>query len=120
MIDYTKILIANFGTKNWTINANDYDSLQWFETTPKPTQAELDALWTPTQEESQKQACKKQASQLLYDTDWTTIADVADPANTPYLINQADFIAWRSQIRALAVNPVVDPVFPSKPTEIWG
>ena len=120
MIDYIKILIANYSGKKWVINANDYDQFEWFETTPKPTQAELDALWASTQEESLKEACKKQASQLLYETDWTTIADVADPANTPYLTNQADFIAWRSQIRALAVTPVVDPVFPPKPTEIWG
>lgn len=72
------------------------------------------------EEESLKISCKRQASQLLYETDWTTIPDVADPANSPYLNNQAEFIAWRSQIRALAVNPVVDPIFPPKPVEIWG
>jgi hypothetical protein len=64
--------------------------------------------------------CKQQASELLYATDWTTIPDVADPANSPYLTNQAEFITWRSQIRALAINPVVDPIFPAKPNEIWG
>jgi hypothetical protein len=31
----------------------------------------------------------------LYDTDWTTIADVANPVNSPYLANQADFIIYR-------------------------
>jgi hypothetical protein len=70
--------------------------------------------------QAQKDVCKQQASQLLYETDWTTIPDVADPTNSPYLTNQAAFIAWRSQIRALAVNPVVDPVFPPKPDEVWG
>lgn len=65
-------------------------------------------------------ACKTQASQLLYETDWTTIPDVADPINSPYLTNQAEFISWRSQIRNLAVNPVVDPVFPPKPEAVWG
>lgn len=52
-------------------------------------------------------------------TDWTTIPDVANPANSPYLANQADFIAYRNQVRQLAVNPVVDPVFPTKPAEVW-
>lgn len=70
--------------------------------------------------QAKKNTCKQQASKLLYETDWTTIPDVADPANSPYLTNQAEFIAWRSQIRALAVNPVVDPIFPEKPVEIWG
>ena len=61
-----------------------------------------------------------QAQSLLSATDWTTIPSVADPAQSnPYLTNQAEFIAWRSQIRQLAVNPVVDPVFPPQPTPIW-
>jgi hypothetical protein len=72
------------------------------------------------QHQSDLQDCKKQASALLYETDWTTIPDVADPANSPYLTNQAEFIAWRNQVRALAVNPVADPVFPTKPNEVWG
>lgn len=71
------------------------------------------------QEQADKMTCKQQASALLYATDWTTIPDVANPANTPYLMNQADFIAYRNTVRQLAVNPVVDPVFPDKPTEQW-
>jgi hypothetical protein len=70
--------------------------------------------------QAQKDACKQKASKLLYETDWTTIPDVANSANTPYLTNQTEFITWRSQIRALAVNPVVDPIFPPKPSEVWG
>jgi hypothetical protein len=120
MIDYSLILSLNFPNSQWALDNNDYQSLQWLSDTPKPTQAELDALAIPTQETVAKQSCKKQASELLYETDWTTIPDVADSANVPYLTNQAEFITWRSQIRALAINPVVDPVFPPKPNEVWG
>ena len=63
--------------------------------------------------------CKQEASQRLYDTDWTTIADVANPVNSPYLANQADFIIYRNAVRKLAVNPVANPVFPDKPDQIW-
>jgi hypothetical protein len=64
--------------------------------------------------------CKLTASQLLYETDWTTISDVADPAKSkPYLTNQAEFAAYRSTIRNYAVNPVVNPVWPTKPTSQW-
>ena len=63
--------------------------------------------------------CKATASALLYDTDWTTIADVANPVNSPYLANQADFIIYRNQVRKLAVTPVADPVFPPKPDQVW-
>ena len=63
--------------------------------------------------------CKATASALLYDTDWTTIADVSNPVNSPYLANQADFIIYRNQVRKLAVTPVTDPVFPPKPDQVW-
>jgi hypothetical protein len=120
MIDYTQILIVNYPTAQWSLDGDYYDGLTWYSDTPKPTQTELDALWVTTQETLAKKSCKEQASALLYETDWTTIPDVADSANTPYLTNQAEFITWRSQIRALAINPVVDPVFPPKPNEVWG
>jgi len=70
-------------------------------------------------EQAAKDQCKQDASKRLFDTDWTTIADVANPVNSPYLSNQADFIVYRNAVRKLAVNPVVDPVFPDKPNEIW-
>jgi hypothetical protein len=69
--------------------------------------------------QAQKEECKSQASALLYATDWTTIPDVANTANNPYLTNQAEFITWRSQIRELAVNPVVSPTFPTQPIPAW-
>lgn len=73
------------------------------------------------QEEADKMTCKQQASQLLYATDWTTIPDVANPSDSnPYLINQREFMTWRSEIRQLAVNPVADPVWPTQPTPQWG
>jgi hypothetical protein len=67
-----------------------------------------------------KNSCKAQAKQILQDTDWTSIADVGDPTKSnPYLVNQAAFIAYRSTVRNLAVNPVENPVFPTAPTEQW-
>jgi hypothetical protein len=45
MIDYGAILTANYPGAQWALDGNDYDSLQWFDSTPKPTQAELDAAW---------------------------------------------------------------------------
>lgn len=101
---------------NPPINAQEYNAL--FENTwaNKPSWAEVEIKIG----EIDKQECKIKASALLYETDWTTIADVADSANSPYLKNQSEFIVWRSQIRALAVNPVANPVFPPKPEEVWG
>lgn len=120
MINYILILTVNYINDDWSINGNSYDGLVWLSETPKPTQEELDALWPSTQETIATQDCKKQAKELLYETDWTSIPDVGNPdASNPYLVNQAAFIAYRSQIRALAINPVVNPVWPTQPTEQW-
>jgi hypothetical protein len=73
----------------------------------------------PTPEELIAQ-CKTQATTILNATDWTSIADVGDPTKSnPYLINQAEFIAYRSTVRGYAVNPVVNPVWPTQPIEQW-
>jgi hypothetical protein len=72
--------------------------------------------YIPTAEDN-----KQTATKLLQQTDWTTVSDVADPAlSNPYLMNQADFFAYRSALRQIAVNPVEGIVaFPVKPVEQW-
>lgn len=70
--------------------------------------------------EAKKLDCKAQATSILQATDWTSIGDVGNPQmSNPYLVNQAAFISYRSQIRALAVNPVENPVWPTQPNEQW-
>lgn len=73
----------------------------------------------PPTDDELKADCKSRASTLLYETDWTTISDVANPENNPYLKNQSDFIAYRNILRQYAVNPVINPTWPTKPTEQW-
>jgi hypothetical protein len=119
MTDYLLILQFNYSTAQWTLTGNTYEGIDWQDETPKPSQEELDALWPATEDSIAKQNCKKTASALLYETDWTTIPDVASSANNPYLTNQLEFIAYRNVIRGYAVNPVVDPVWPITPTEQW-
>jgi len=48
MIDYTLILSTHFVDAEWTLNGDDYEGLTWLSDTPKPSKAELDALWQPT------------------------------------------------------------------------
>jgi hypothetical protein len=50
MIDYALILSVNYPGSQWSLNGNSYDGLTWLSDTPKPTQAELDALWASTQD----------------------------------------------------------------------
>lgn len=72
------------------------------------------------QKEADKLSCADQAKAILTSTDWTSIADVGNPEmSNPYLINQTEFIAYRSTIRGYAINPVVNPDWPTPPTEQW-
>jgi len=65
---------------------------------------------------------KQNAEAILSATDWATIPSVADPAQSnPYLMNQSEFIAYRSNVRIVAVQPPSDILisFSAAPTEQW-
>jgi hypothetical protein len=63
---------------------------------------------------------KAQAESLLQQTDWTATVDINNPQySNPYLGNQNEFLAYRSQVRQIAVNPPVNADFPAKPDEVW-
>jgi hypothetical protein len=120
MIDYTAILLLNYPGAQWSLNGEEYSGLEWYDSTPKPTQAELDALWIPTQEADSKAANKATASSILANTDWTTIADIGLPTANPRLTNQDEFIAYRQVIRQIAVYPPAgEIVWATPPTEVW-
>lgn len=66
MIDYALILVTNYPGTQWSVG-DTYDSLQWLDKSPKPTQDELEALWESTQAAliaKQKAAEKTKASAL--------------------------------------------------------
>jgi hypothetical protein len=71
MIDYTKILSVNYPNAQWILNGDSYDGLTWLSDTPKPTQAELDALWESTQ------AAKTAKEQAAIDVKASALAKLA-------------------------------------------
>jgi len=74
----------------------------------------------PTPEQIQAQN-EKTAIELLDSTDWATIPDVSNPSlSNPYLVNSAAFIAFRNQVRPIAINPPTTPVtFTTAPKPEW-
>lgn len=68
-------------------------------------------------EKMKKDDCKLQAEAFLQQTDWSVLPDVT--VGSVKLANQQAFVAYRNQLRELAVNPVVDPVFPTEPQPVW-
>jgi hypothetical protein len=45
MTNYATVLTANYAGAEWSMSENNYNTLVWYSTTTKPTQAELDAQW---------------------------------------------------------------------------
>lgn len=76
---------------------------------------------SPTPQPYTAEQNKAYASSLLYNTDWTTIPDVADPTKSnPYLANTQEFIAYRNAVRQYAINPVAgDIAWPQVPQAVW-
>jgi hypothetical protein len=112
MIDYIQILTINYAGKQWSIVNNSYDGLDWLDSSPKPTQAELDALAIPTQDAVAKENCSSTAKSLLANSDWSQLPDVG-------LANVSDYVTYRGILRGYVLQPVIDPVWPTEPTPIW-
>ena len=62
MIDYSKILFTNYAGKSWSLDGDSYNGLTWLDESPKPTQAELDALWESTQATLAEQKAQAEAT----------------------------------------------------------
>lgn len=58
MIDYPTILTRRYPGKEWVLNGDEYEGLDWVSDTPKPTKEELDELWDEVvaEIEAEKQA----------------------------------------------------------------
>lgn len=70
MIDYAQILIINYMGKLWSLDGNSYEGLDWLDNSPKPTQAELDALWASTQTTvANQQAIEKRHNAYVAEAD---------------------------------------------------
>lgn len=106
----------------WSLtNVNEYSTLVWYsENIPKPSEDIVNQEIASLNANQPLVNCKNQASKLLYETDWTTIPDVADPTKSnPYLINVQDYVTYRNAVRQLAIYPVANPVWPTKPISQW-
>lgn len=91
-----------------------YNQITWMDDRQKPTWAELEQRWAILNVQLKKADCKAEAKRRIAEYDW-----VIDTETTPDLLNRNDFIAYRSAVRQLILNPVENPVWPVVPQEEW-
>ena len=98
MIDYTLILSTKYVGKIWALNGDGYDGLEWLDVSPKPTEAELDALWPQVQYETQV-AAVEQARLVAYEQQ-------SDPIFFKWQRGDATELEWREAVaKVKAENP---------------
>jgi len=98
MTDYRAVLVANYPGAQWSLSGNDYDTLEWYDDTPKPTQAELDAAW-PTVDYNDQVAAVENARRADYQTS-------SDPLFFEWQRGDGTEQAWLDAVAAVkAANP---------------
>ena len=88
----------------------------------KPTELQQSLPSTPTEaqiEQEHKNKNKAQAIQLLNVTDWVEVPSVSNTSKQIYLTNYTDFVAYRDELRIIAVRPTANVTWPEMPTEQW-
>jgi hypothetical protein len=92
---------------------NVVQDLYWYD----PTDQQIKLVPEPVISAEENKAIAKQ---LLSDTDWVNEPDVINPDINPHLLNQSEFLAYRSQVRLIAINPTEGEIdWPLKPEEQW-
>ena len=98
MTDYALVLATNYPGSQWALDGNDYNTLQWFSNTPKPTQAELDAAW-PQVDYQQQVTAVETARRLAYEAQ-------SDGLFFEWQRGDGTEAAWREAVAAVkAANP---------------
>jgi hypothetical protein len=90
MIDYVQILSVNYADSQWSLDGYSYEGLVWYSDTPKPTQAELDALWSSTQATLQTEQAQRQRAAAY-------VAE-ADPLFFKAQRGEATMAEWQAKV----------------------
>jgi hypothetical protein len=97
-MDITLILRRRYPDSFWTLNGDDYSGLEWHSDSPKPTEAELEALWDDVQYETAYENVEKARAEAYRET--------ADPLFFQYQAGEATEEEWLSARQAVRdANP---------------
>jgi len=101
-MDITQALQSLAPTAQWSLNADDYNQLQWFsEDIPKPTILEIEAKIVELKAAEPLRLLRIERDRLIAETDWWVLPD-----RTP----TSGQLAYRQALRDLpsTATPVLD------------
>jgi hypothetical protein len=98
MTDFSLILSLRFADKQWSIDGETYEAIDWFDDSPKPSKKELEKLWVDVQYQHQYDAVTV-ARQFAYQ-------QMSDPIFMQYQRGEATEKQWLDAVEAVKnANP---------------
>ena len=116
-MDYCNVLVKNYPGTSWKMeNASDYDTLEWYDETSKPSKDDLDTKLTELINAEPMRILRIERDRRLQATDWRASSD---------LTLSGDWKAHRQDLRDLPAqqtpkllsNGQLDPTSISWPPE---
>lgn len=93
MMDIALILESKFKGSQWALNGNDYSSLEWLDSTDKPTEEELENLWPLVNYETAVKAIEVLRSEAY--------RNISDPIFFRYQRGEATQEEWVSSVNSI-------------------
>ena len=92
-MDYSNVLVKNYPGASWKMeNASDYDTLEWYDETSKPSKDALDTKLTELQNAEPMRLLRIERDRRIAKTDWRASVD---------LTISGDWKAYRQDLRDL-------------------
>jgi hypothetical protein len=92
-MDIPAILSAKYQGAEWALDGEEYDGLTWLSDTPKPAEAELEALWPEVQYDNAYKAVETARAQAYRET--------SDPIFFQYQRGDATEAEWLAAVQAV-------------------
>ena len=111
-MDYSNVLVKYYLGTSWKMeNASDYDTLEWYDETSKPSKDDLDTKLTELQNAEPMRILRIERDRRLQATDWRASSD---------LTISGDWKAHRQDLRDLPAQqtPKLDSNGRLDPTSI--
>ena len=111
MANYSDVLRQYYSSSKWILrtDGNDqdsYDSLEWVDSSTKPTKAQLDSHLSSVETEEMV-VFRQMRNQKLLESDWTRIDDCGISTS-----KKAEWATYRQELRD--ITKTVTPVFSTR------
>ena len=98
MIDYCKVLVKKYPGTSWKMeNASDYNTLEWYDETSKPSKDDLDTKLTELQNAEPMRLLRIERDIRIAKSDWRIVMAKETGTNIP--------TAWKTYRQALRDLP---------------